>query len=141
LDTWRFSNWAIKIYGISTEASANKLVLDPRLIEEAHSFVEENLARMDATPHYSVGFVVLHHGSSAKWLLTQWWTDDCICRQHVAKAELAGPPKFAPAKADLMACAYELVTIDFERRAWVSTVMSGRPMADYLNEWLPDGLY
>jgi hypothetical protein len=40
-----------------------------------------------------------------------------------------------------MACAYELVPIDFERRAWVSTVMSGKPMEAYLGSWLPDGFY
>jgi hypothetical protein len=66
LDTWRFSDWAIKAYGISTDE---------------------------------------------------------------------------PAKRDLMACAYELVPIDFERRAWVSTVMSGKPMEAYFGSWLPDGFY
>ena len=71
LNTWRFPNWVIKVYGISTEASDQNLVLDLGLIDEAHSFVEANLARMNATPHYSVGFVILHHGSAAKSLLTQ----------------------------------------------------------------------
>lgn len=141
LDTWYFSNWTVKVYGIAIEAPNHRLALDPVLVEEARCYVEDNLTRMNATPHYSVGFVILHHGSEARWLLTQWWTDECICRQHVAKSELVGLPKFAPAKADLMACAYELVPIDFERRAWVSTVMSERPMADYLNEWLPNGYY
>jgi hypothetical protein len=141
LDTWRFSNWTIKVYGISTEAPQHKLVLDQRLVEEAHSFVEANLARMNDTPHYSVGFVILHHGSGAKSLLTQWWANECVCHQHVAQSEYSGPPKFVSAKHDLMACAYELVPIDFERRAWVSTVMSGKSMADYLGAWLPDGFY
>jgi hypothetical protein len=40
-----------------------------------------------------------------------------------------------------MACAYELVLIDFERRAWVSTVMSGQHREAYLGAWPPDGLY
>ncbi len=40
-----------------------------------------------------------------------------------------------------MACAYELIAIDFERRAWVSTVMAGRPMEAYLEARLPDALY
>jgi hypothetical protein len=141
LDTWRFSDWAIKVYGISTEAPQRKLVLEPRLIEEAHAFVEANLDRMNDTPHYSVGFAILHHGSGAKSLLTQWWANECVCFQHVGQSEYSGPPKFVPAKHDLMACAYELVPIDFERRAWVSTVMSGKPMADYLGAWLPDGFY
>jgi hypothetical protein len=96
---------------------------------------------MNDTPHYSVGFVILHHGSAAKSLLTQWWTNECVCLQYVAQSEFAGPPKFEPAKQELMACAYELVPIDFERRAWVSTVMSGKPMEAYLGEWLPDGFY
>lgn len=61
--------------------------------------------------------------------------------QYVAQSEFAGPPKFKPAKQDLMACAYELIVIDFERRAWVSTVMTGKPMEAYLDAWLPDGVY
>lgn len=96
---------------------------------------------MNATPHYSVGFAILHHGSAAKSLLTQWWTNECVCMQYVAQSEFAGPPKFKPAKQDLMACAYELIVIDFERRAWVSTVMTGKPMEAYLDAWLPDGVY
>jgi len=141
LSSWCFSNWTIKVYGISTEARDQKLVLDSGLIDEARSYVEANLARMNDTPHYSVGFAILHHGSAAKWLLTQWWTDECICMQHVARSQLSGPPEFLPAKQGLMACAYELVPIDFERRAWVSTVMSGKPMEDYLGTYLPDGFY
>jgi hypothetical protein len=52
--------------------------------------------------------------------------NECVCLQYVAQSEFARPPKFEPAKQELMACAYELVPIDFERRAWVSTVMSGK---------------
>lgn len=141
LDTWRFSNWSIKAYGISTRAPERKQVLEPRLVDEARLFVKANLARMEETPHYSVGFVVIHHGSSAKSLLTQWWVNECVCMQHVAQSEYSGQPKFSAAKPDFMACAYELAAIDFERRAWVSTVMAGKSMEDYLGAWLPDGFY
>jgi hypothetical protein len=141
LDTWRISDWTIKVYGIATEAPDRKLILDSEIIDAARLFVEANLPRMNNTPHYSVGFVILHHGSAAKSLLTQWWTNECVCLQYVAQSEFAGPPKFAHAEQDLMACAYELVLIDFERRAWVSTVMSGKPIETYLDAWLPDGFY
>jgi hypothetical protein len=141
LDTWRFADWAIKVYGITIEAPDQKLVLDQALVEEAHAFVGANLARMNETAHYSVGFVVLHHGSAGKYLLTQWWTNECVCLQSVAQTRFAGPPKFEPAKPELMACVYELVPIDFERRAWVSTVMSGKSIEAYLGSWLPDGFY
>ena len=141
LSTWRLADWAIKAYAISTQAPDQNVLLDSALIDEAHSYVAANIARMNATPHYSVGFAILHHGSAAKSLLTQWWTNECVCLQHVAQSEFSGPPRFSPARQELMACAYELVLIDFERRAWVSTVMSEKPMADYLGAWLPDGFY
>nr|WP_201010219.1 hypothetical protein [Rhizobium rhizogenes]QCL09303.1 hypothetical protein pC5.7b_436 [Rhizobium rhizogenes] len=141
LDTWRISGWAIKAYGIATEAPSQGPLLDPQLIDEAYAYVEANLNRMSNTSHYSVGFVILHHGSGAKSLLTQWWTNECVCLHHVAQSDFTGPPKFVAAKQDLMACAYELIPIDFERRAWVSTVMSGKSMDDYLGAWLPDGTY
>lgn len=141
LGTWRLSDWAIKVYGIATQAPDQKLVLDSGLVDEARSYVEANLGRMNATPHYSVGFVILHHGSAAKWLLTQWWANECVCMKHVAQSELFGSPRFSAANPEVVACAYELVVIDFERRAWVSTVMSGKSMEDYLGAWLPDGFY
>jgi hypothetical protein len=141
LDTWRICDWAIKVYGIATEAPDRKRVLNSEMIDAARFFVEANLARMNHTPHYSVGFVILHHGSATKSLLTQWWTNECVCMQYVAQSEFVGPPEFAHAKQDLMACAYELVPIDFERRAWVSTVMSGKSIEAYLDAWLPDGFY
>ncbi len=141
LDTWRLPDWTLKLYGISAESPSHVLTIDKKLIESARSYVETCLEQMNTTPNYSVGFVILHHGSAANWLLTQWWTDECICRQHVARSELSMPHEFTPASPDLMACAYELVPIDFERRAWVSTAMSGKAMDDYLSAWLPDGYH
>ncbi|NTG90866.1 hypothetical protein G6L29_31230 [Agrobacterium rhizogenes] len=142
LGIWRFGDWAIKAYGISVPApETDGPFLDGSLIEEARAYISQNLGRMDETPHYSLGFAILHHGSGAKSLLTQWWANECVCLQHVAQSEDTGPVKFKPANRDLMACAYELVAIDFERRAWVSTVMSGRSKEDYLGDMLPDGLY
>ncbi|MDR6899773.1 hypothetical protein [Rhizobium miluonense] len=141
LSTWHISGWRIKAYGISAHASEKDQFLQPELITAARSFVEANLSRMEVTPHYSAGFVVLHHGSSAKTLLTQWWVNECVCMQFAAQSDYSGQPSFSFTKSDLMACAHELVAIGFERRAWISTVMSGRPMEAYLESWLPHGLY
>ncbi|GEM_PF-1385977 len=141
LGTWQMANWTMKVYGIAAETPYQDTLLDRELICKARDYVEANLARMNGTEHYSTGFVILHHGSGAKSLLTQWWTNECVCMQHVAQSAYRGPPNFVEAKSDLMACAYELVPIDFERRAWISTVMAGKSMKEYLDAWLPDGTY
>jgi len=141
LGIWHIRGWHIKAYGISAHTSEKEHFLQPELITEARSFVEANFARMNKIPHYSAGFAIVHHGSSAKTLLTQWWVNECVCMQYAAQSDYSGHPKFSLTKSDLLACAYELVAIDFERRAWVSTIMSGMPMKNYLESWLPDGLY
>ena len=66
LDTWRLSDWRINVYGIAVDARNYRAVLDGQIVEEARAFAAANLNRMDATPHYSVGFAILHHGSAAK---------------------------------------------------------------------------
>ena len=141
LGIWQMSNWTMKVYGIAAETPQQDSLLDRELIRKARDYVETSLGRMNGTEHYSTGFVILHHGSGAKSLLTQWWTNECVCMQHVAQSAYSGPPHFVEAKSDLMACAYELVPIDFERRAWISTVMAGKSMKEYLDAWLPDGAY
>jgi hypothetical protein len=141
LDTWRFSDWNIKLYGISAEAPNHPGVLTAQMVGDARAFVAANLGRMNSTPHYSVGFAILHHGNAAKSVLTQWWTNECVCLQFVGQSEFAGTSKFMPAKEDLLGCVYELSAVEFERRAWVSTVMAGKPVEAYLAARLPDGLY
>ena len=46
---------------------------------------------------------------------------------------------FVPVDPLYMACVWELGVIDFERRAWMETAMSGRPVSDYLALTLPRG--
>lgn len=72
LGIWRFGDWAIKAYGISVRAPETEgPFLDASLMEEAQAYVSKSLGRMNETPHYSLGFAILHHGSGAKSLLTQ----------------------------------------------------------------------
>lgn len=92
LGIWHLSGWAIKAYAIAVEAPRHGPLPDPRMIDEARTYVEANLARMNDTAHYSTGFVILHHGSGAKSLLTQWWANECVCLQHVAQSAYVGRP-------------------------------------------------
>lgn len=88
-----------------------------------------------------VGFVILHRGEEALWLLLHWWMPGGILAERLWSSPLEGPIAFEPRDRPLMACVWELVPIAFERDAYVRTVMNGRSDDDYLRQRLPDGRY
>jgi len=143
LGIWAVRDWQFKVYSIAGHGpKPDGSPLDNDLIWEARSYLESNLDRLSATPHYGHGFIIIHEWDrSEKWLLIHWWTDGCICRQILAGAAGLDSNTFRPVSPDLFACVYELVPIDFESRAWTATVLSGKSTGAYLENWLPDGAY
>ncbi|NNU59213.1 hypothetical protein [Ochrobactrum soli] len=96
-------------------------------------------ARLEALPHLDAGFAILHQGEESLWLLLHWWLEGGIATEMLWQSELGDEIEFMPAQPLLMACVWELGIIDFERRAWMETAMSGKPIADYLARTLPWG--
>lgn len=90
-------------------------------------------------PLLDAGFAILHEGEEGLWLLLHQWVEGGICTHHLWRSDLTGTAQFAPAAPRLMACVWELGIIDFERRAWMETVMAGLPVTDYLTRTLPRG--
>ncbi|KAB0682902.1 hypothetical protein [Aureimonas leprariae] len=88
-----------------------------------------------------LGFVILHRGEEALWLLLHWWLPGGILGQLLWSSPLAGPIRFEARDRPLMACVWELVPISFERDLYVRTIMHGRSAEDYLAASLPDGSY
>ncbi|MGH6762167.1 MAG: hypothetical protein ACRECW_11340 [Phyllobacterium sp.] len=95
--------------------------------------------RLAASNHLGAGYAVLHEGEQGLWLLLHWWLDGGISTQIVWRSDLRGTIEFIDADPLLMACVWELGIIDFERRAWMETAMSGKPVSDYLTRTLPRG--
>ncbi|MBC2883996.1 hypothetical protein H7Q97_01100 [Ochrobactrum sp. CM-21-5] len=91
------------------------------------------------TPHLDAGFAILHQGEDGLWLLLHWWLEGGIATEILWQSELDEEVEFMPAQPMLMACVWELGIIDFERRAWMETAMSGKSIADYLARTLPRG--
>ncbi len=143
LGIWAVRDWRFKTYSIAGHGpKPNASSLDQDLISQGRGYLEKNLDAISATPHYGLGFVIIHEwDSDEKWLLINWWTDGCICRRLLAGASGKDSNRFGPVSSDLMACVYELVPIDFESRAWTTTVLSGKSTDAYLERWLPDGAY
>jgi len=125
---------ALKLYGIDVEGRA----LDPNLLKEMHALLSDH-----SSGNGRSGFVILHRGEDAVWLLLHWWMDGGILTERLWRRPLAGEGAggFEPVDRPLMACVWELVPIAFERDAYVATVMNGGSESDYLARTLAEGWY
>jgi len=136
--------WALKLYGIHHDITRDKAALvDPAVLQSGSTHIRGLLAEADRVgAHHNTGFVILHQGKQANWLLTHWWIHQDVCCHIVSRSPLDDPVRFTRVAAPIMACVWELLVVQFERGAWISTALQPKPNFDaYLAARLPDGTY
>ena len=128
------NDWKLKIYQITLDGEP----ISSEIVEAAMKCVEER-SIWPTTLEHQYGFVILHQGHEAVWVLNHVWVND-ILRQFVFFASNDDPTRF---DVCLMpggnACVWDLEVTKHERDAWVKHVMTNPPMAqfdEYLNESL-----
>jgi hypothetical protein len=144
LGTLTEGRWTLKLYGIHCDITRDRTALvDSAVLRSGQMHVRGLLTEADAIgAHHNVAFVIFHQGKRANWLLTHWWIHHDICCHIVSSSPLDDPLRFARATGPVMACVWELIVIDFERRAWISRALGSKPdVGKYLAERLPDGTY
>ena len=87
---------------------------------------------------YGLGFVIVHRGQIADWIVLCWWTDDDIMRSRVLTHENGVVSDRSD--ENFLGCVWELSVIDWERKAWINTILrhpgSATP-GDYLAATYP----
>ncbi len=127
-------SWWLKTYGIAAPGRA----LPGAVFQAAMAYVNGRLPTPDPQdPNH--GFVTLHAGEEAVWLLVDLWAKD-ILLHFLHKAPCNNPTDFAPAPANgIHACVWEMEVSKHERDAWVYHVLShpGQPRLEaYRNDCL-----
>jgi hypothetical protein len=125
---------AIKLSAISVDSAPAA-----KTFAAAHNVIAAEGPALAATPHIGAGFAILHRGEEANWLLLLWWTEGGTATRKLWRGDLDDGESFKAVDPLYMACVWELGIVDFERRAWMETAMSGRPIAEYLALTLPRG--
>ena len=132
---------------IRTNASTLKLSiimaspdpLDAGIVEQTIRFLKDGPLAEPPAHQLGSGFVILHLGEEGRWLLVHHWLPGGIASRRLYRADLASGSLYEETGHHLFACVWELGLIDFERRAWVSTVMAGAPIEDYLAARFEEG--
>jgi hypothetical protein len=136
LETWAPEGWLLKVYGIAFRGDRPP----PDTVAAARETALAALPRpAQDEDRYGVGFLVVHEGQDARWLLVDWWGLESVLHHRLFVSPLEGAPAFRPADPALTACVWELPVLAFERDSWVETVLKDahRPdVAAYLGRRL-----
>ena len=117
--------WKLKVYGICADGCE----LNPVMIDDAMRHASTHVHWPSDVNGY--GFVILHHGEEAVWVLVDLWVND-ILRHFLYRAPLSDPEQFASGPDDgTMACVWELAVMLHERKAWIEHVLSRPSNPDY----------
>ena len=142
-EPWAFGPARFKVHLISHVIDEAPYFTKPTIIEAAKQHTSTRLRDMDAEGnHFGLGYVVLHEGEAAHWLLINWWIKGGICCSILSSASPDEPNRFEHVDRPYAACVWESVAVEHERRAWVELALSGpRSSESYLASELKAGLY
>lgn len=138
------NGWRVKLYGIRYQGNGAAEIPDAVHVELAKEVVLGELPETAVTEqHYGVGFLIIHQGQQRTWYLLDWWFGEDILKQKLFSSPLAAPEQLSPAEPDLMACVWELAVHNFERQAWIDTVLNNQKGANleaYLTQQLNEDI-
>jgi hypothetical protein len=140
---WVFEKKRFKVHLISHVVDQPPYSTRATVVEAAKLYTSMQLREMVAEGnHFDLGYVVLHEGESAHWLLINWWIRGGICCSILSNASHERPTNFSRVESPYSDCVWEAVAVEHERRAWVDLVLSGpRSLESYLSSELKPGLY
>jgi hypothetical protein len=133
LELWEPGGWRIKVYGISHRPTPPSAPL----VEAARAAARGILVQPAVSPgRYGIGFMGVHEGRGENLVFVDWWGNENELFHHVFVSSPRAPGQLEDVTmTSRSACVWDLAVIDFERRAWIRTVLS-RPEDPDLEEYL-----
>ena len=122
LELWDHAGWRVKVYGIAYRGQRP----DPGLVAAAKEVARARLPEPAVgSRRYGVGFLGVHEGHGANFVFVDWWADENELHHHVHLSKPEAPAELIEiTSTGLIACAWDLRVIAFERDAWVETVLA-----------------
>lgn len=121
------AGWRVKVIGINASGDLPDHAETEAALVAAESALPQPAF---AGGRRGIGFVIVHRGAQALWVLVCWWELD-ILHHRVLRAPLGTTDMDAVPTATLTACVWELLAIDHERHAWVTHVLQRPDLPDF----------
>ncbi len=118
---WEADGWRLKLYGIAYRGDGPR----PEVVAAANEVARSALPQPPATAdRYGVGFLIIHDGRAGCWCLLDWWGNEDILFHRLFAAPSERPREFKPVTNEVTACVWEIAVWNFERQAWVDTILA-----------------
>ena len=141
LGRWQIGGTALKVYTIRLQSDAGSM---DDILTAAEVYVSEQLPEVvqEEGGGHKVGYLILHVGEVATWLLIHWWAHQDICLSMLAAADLGTSEFTSMDHKRFHACVWEQKIITHESEAWIRTLLSANSdTAKYLEDTLSNGRY
>lgn len=125
--------WKIKLYSIVYNIDS----FSGELEAESLQLLQYELPKIDNT-NYGVGFMIVHHGKGANFVLIDWWCNGNELQQRLFYSSKESPEKLIVQNGSSpIACVWDLTVINHERNAWVEHMMTEKPkLSNYLKNYI-----
>ncbi|MFJ1300635.1 hypothetical protein ACILG0_11750 [Pseudomonadota bacterium AL_CKDN230030165-1A_HGKHYDSX7] len=142
LGLWHDDERALKAYAIQRDPDPAAAMLADAVAAAARDAAFDVLRAQAGPRDHDLGYVIVHVGEEAVWLLVDWWISGGIVCQRMLSAPLARPTQFEPVTAPALACVWEFAVIAHEREAWIRHMLRAAPDArGYLDDMMAAGRY
>lgn len=125
----RKDDWNIKTYGIRFNELPN---------DNIEELILDKLPNPALTEHrYGTGFLIIHKGVVANWIMLNWWGYEDIVHQKLYTSQGEDFETIKPVEDNsILACVHELDIYNFEANAWKKNILSSEKpnFEGYLNE-------
>lgn len=120
----RRHDWVLKRYWIDLQAEARP---DESDWAEAIALATAHLPLEAAIDRPGVGFLILHRGRGADYLVLGWWArENELPLRVVVRYPGTDDAPWRDARGDESVCVWDLEVIGFEREAYVASYLSGQ---------------
>jgi hypothetical protein len=137
LEQWDLPGWRAKVYAITHPKRA---MPDALAEEQVKKIIARRLAEVDPGQHYGVAVVIMHMARENDIISVTWWTWENVLQQALFVGPVGKPADLKDVTSTgLLACVWELEVHNFERCAWMQTVLrnsNGPDLERYLGEHL-----
>jgi hypothetical protein len=127
-----YHGWKMKLYSIVyREENRSEL-----LAQQSRKLPETELPPI-GDGNYGLGFLIVHHGKDANFVLLDWWCNENELRHQVYYSTKEQPGQLIRQNSSSpIACVWDLGVIYHERNAWVRHMMKNQPdVTGYLNDF------